>query len=184
MADGKNALMIDTISPPAEGTAMPGSDADYQAVVTFEASPETVFDALTTVAGLAGWWAPVSGSGTEGGDRRFVFSGEARIEGMILAEDLLAIHVDAARRPSIVRWAVRKCGFLPDWVDTTPSFELALREIGCELRFRHHGLTPRLECFSACAPGWDHHLSSLHDYVESGQGRPFGSDAVVDRERR
>lgn len=43
-------------------------DADYQATVLFDALPEAVFNALTTTEGLAGWWAPVSGSGAEGGE--------------------------------------------------------------------------------------------------------------------
>ncbi len=181
----EDADMIDTTTPPSDGAAVRDSDTDYQAVVLFDASPEVVFDALTTVAGLAGWWAPVSGSGAEGGELRFVFSGAARLEGLILAEDLLLIHVDHAQRPSTVRWTVMECNFLPDWVGTRPCFELTPRETGgCTLRFRHRGLTPQLECFSSCRAGWDHHLASLHDYVEYGQGHPFGSEATGAVDRR
>lgn len=169
MTDSKSATTTDPITPER--------DDDYQAVVRFTASPETVFEALTTIAGLAGWWAPVSGAGTEGGELHFLFSGAARIEGLILAEDLLLLRVDEARRPSSVRWTVLECGFLPDWVGTSLSFELVPHgDGGCEARFRHHGLTPRLECYTSCAPGWDYHLASLHDYVELGQGRPFGAE--------
>jgi len=83
-------------------------------------------------------------------------------------------------------WTVLECMFLPDWAGTRPRFELTPRETGgCELRFRHQGLTPQLECFSMCRSGWDHYLlSSLHDYVESGHGSPRGSDAARAAERR
>ena len=42
----------------------------------------------------------------------------------------------------------------------------------CELRFRHAGLEPRLECYDQCRPGWDYFLPSWRDYAESGVGRP------------
>jgi len=161
----EGADMIDTITPPADGAAVRDSDTDYQAVVLFDAPPEAVFDALTTTVGLAGWWAPVSGLGSTGGELRFVFSAP------------LLIHVDQAQRPSDVRWTVVECSFLPDWVGTTLRFDLRPRGSGgCEVQFRHQGLTPRLECFSLCRAGWDHQLASLHDYVASGQGQPFGSE--------
>ena len=168
MTERKGAGMTDVITPPSQGVAVHDSEADYQAVVLVESPPEAVFDALTTITGLAGWWAPVTGAGSEGGELRFVFDGE----------DPLIIHVDMARRPSAITWTVLECEFLPDWAGTTLSFELTSRENGgCELHFRHHGLTPQLECFAVCTAGWDYHLSSLHDFVESGHGRPFTCSA-------
>ncbi len=163
--------MADAITPPAHGVAVHDSDTDYQAVAPFDAPPEAVFDALTTVSGLASWWAPVSGSGAEGGELRFVFGD---------ADPLVkVIRVDEARRPSTVAWTVLECTFLPDWVGAAPRFELSPRGAGgCELRFRHRGLTPQLECFSACRAGWDQYLASLRSYVESGRGNPSGSDAA------
>ena len=32
---------------------------------------------------------------------------------------------------------------------------------GSVLAFRHVGLTPDLECFAVCKPGWEHHLANL-----------------------
>jgi len=178
MIDMKGANMTDAITPPSQGAAMHDRDADYQAVVLFDAPPEAVFDALTAVAGLAGWWTSwtsVSGSGSEGGELRFVFGDE----------DSLIIHVDRARRPSVVAWTVLDSPIMPDWVGTRPRFELSPRGAGgCELRFRHQGLTPHLECFSTCRAGWDQYLASLHDYVESGHGNSFGSSAAGAVERR
>jgi len=178
MIDMKGANMTDAITPPSQGAAMHDRDADYQAVVLFDAPPEAVFDALTAVAGLAGWWTSwtsVSGSGSEGGELRFV-SGDG---------DPLIVHVDRARRPSAVTWTVLECKIAPDWVGTKPSFELTPRGAGgCALRFRHQGLTPHLECFSTCRAGWDQYLASLHDYVESGHGNPSESSAAGVVERR
>lgn len=174
-----DADMTEAITPPVRGVAALDGEGDYQAMVLFNASPEAVFDALTTVTGLASWWTAVTGSGSEGGELRFVFTGAAHVEGLMLAEEPLLIRVDTARRPSEVRWTVRECVLLPDWVGTSLRFELAPRESGgCELRFRHQGLTPRLENYAAYSSAWEDHLASLHDYVETGHGHPFGSGAA------
>jgi uncharacterized protein YndB with AHSA1/START domain len=122
-----------------------------------------VFDALTTAAGIAGWWAPATGSGVEGGELRLTFD----------ADDPLVLQVATAQRPSTVVWAVKSCDFLPDWVGTRPTFALSRSEAGgSEVQFRRHGLTPHLECYNTCRAGWDHYLPSLRRYVESGRGSP------------
>ena len=36
---------------------------DYQTSIRVKASPDALFDALTTVTGLAAWWNPATGSG-------------------------------------------------------------------------------------------------------------------------
>lgn len=145
---------------------------DYEARVTIEAKPEAVFAALTTVEGLAAWWTPVTGDGSAGGELRFVFSHDVP----------LVMRVDAARPGSLVQWTCMECSWLPDWVGTTISFALDARpDGGCDLVFRHRGLTPRLECFQDCKSGWDHFIPSLHAYAETGVGHPSGSDADVER---
>lgn len=155
--------MTDTITLPSAGATPLAGDTDYQAVLQFAASPEAVYEALTTVAGLAGWWMPVTGSGAEGGELRFNFG----------FDDPLIVHVDQARRPRTVKWSVLACNLEPDWVGTRPVFDLtAVGDGGCELRFRHYGLSPQLECFETCRAGWDQYLPSLRDYVVSGRGAP------------
>ena len=109
---------------------------DYQKTVSVNAAPDTVFDALTTVAGLGAWWTRVTGSGDAGGELRFFFS----------HPDPCVMRVDEATRPSVVRWTVTSCDFLPDWVGTRPAFTIVPVDGTTELRFRHHGLTAELEC--------------------------------------
>lgn len=174
----ENTNMTDAITTTADQAATYSND-DYQAEVFFDASPEALFDALTTVTGLAAWWTTVTGSGSQGGVLRFVFSGTAHVEGLTVAEEPLLIRVETAWRPSEVRWTVLECALLPDWVGTSLHFDLAPHGTGgCALRFRHQGLTPRLENYAAYTSAWKDHLASLHDYVETGHGHPFGSDMV------
>lgn len=143
--------------------ATAGATADYQKTIHVKASPGKLFDALTSVAGLAGWWVPVSGSGDSGGELRFIMN----------SPEPLVIRVDEATRPTTVRWTVTECGFLPDWVGTRPVFTITpVDDNASELRFRHFGLTPELDCIEMCTSGWNHYLASLRDYVEVGRGTP------------
>jgi len=143
------------------------ASTDYQKTIRIKADPETLFDALTTPAGLSAWWVPATGSGQAGGELKFQMS----------FPDPLVIHVDEAT-PAAVRWSVTDCSFEPDWVGTRPAFTITpVDDEVSELTFRHHGLTQELECIEMCTAGWNHYISSLRDYVEIGQGSPKGSPA-------
>ncbi|HEU5306910.1 MAG TPA: SRPBCC domain-containing protein [Acidimicrobiia bacterium] len=146
---------------------------DYQKTIRVQASPDVVFDAITTPSGLTAWWTPAEGSGDVGGELRFSMS----------APEPLLIHVDEAARPTSVRWTVTECTFEPDWVGTRPTFSIVpVDGDASELTFRHVGLTSELECIDMCTRGWDHYLASLRAYVETGRGNPRGSEA--DQARR
>ena len=140
---------------------------DYQKTIRLQASASEVFDALTTITSLSSWWTRATGSGGAGGELRFFFGS---------ATDVCVMRVDRADRAALVEWTVTECAFLPDWVGTRPAFTITPVEgDGSELHFRHHGLTPELECIEMCTLGWNTYLASLRQYVESGQGNPFGS---------
>jgi uncharacterized protein YndB with AHSA1/START domain len=153
-----------------EGSA---ATADYQTTISVNASPDALFDALTTVIGLAAWWNPATGSGETGGELRFIMN----------APQPLVIHVDEATRPASVRWTVTDCPFLPDWIGTMPTFTITPAGGNTsELHFRHQGLSEELECIDMCTRSWNHYVTSLRDYLEVGLGSPFGSPG--DRARR
>jgi uncharacterized protein YndB with AHSA1/START domain len=146
-------------------------DQDYQSQLTIHASADAVFDALTTLEGLAAWWTPVTGNGLTGGELTFTFGPGSHA----------VMRVDAAERGVGVRWTNIEC-MMADWVGTTVHFDLEdSPEGGIDLRFRHSGLTPRLECYSDCKSGWDHFIPSLRTYVETGTGHPNQSEADLAR---
>jgi uncharacterized protein YndB with AHSA1/START domain len=145
---------------------------DYQKTVRVQASPDTLFDAVTTADGLTAWWTEAAGSGETGGELRFTMS----------APEPLRVHVDEATRPSAVVWTVTECTFERDWEGTHPTF--AVTQLGdgtTELVFTHVGLTDELDCIETCTNGWNHYLGSLRDYVETGRGNPRGSEADLAR---
>jgi len=150
----------------------PGSPADYEATIRVRTTPDVVFDALTTVEGLAAWWNPATGSGGTGGELRFVMNDP----------EPLVIHVHEAIRPMSVRWIVTDCAFLRDWIGTRPTFTIRpADDNSTELHFHHQGLSEQLECFDMCTRSWSHYMSSLSDYLEIGHGSPYGSPADTAR---
>ena len=148
--------------------------ADYQTTIRVNASPDALFDALTTVTGLAAWWNPATGSGRTGGELRFIMN----------APDPLVIHVDDATRPTSVRWIVTDCAFLPDWIGTRPTFTITpVDSDTTELHFQQYGLNDELDCIDMCTRSWNHYImTSLRDYLEAGRGSPYMSPG--DRARR
>lgn len=139
--------------------------ADYATQVHISASPERVFQILTTPDEFTAWWAPASGSATEGGQLRITFEG---------FEDPVVLRVKQAARPSAVSWEVESCAIFPEWVGTAPTFTLSESGAGgCDVQFRHEGVSPQLECYEMCRAGWDQYLPSLRDYIETGTGNPF-----------
>jgi len=140
------------------------STLDYAKQIHINATPEEVFDTLVAAARFGAWWAPATGSAEQAGELQVTFDG---------IDDPLTMRVRQATRPSTVIWDVEACDFLPDWVGSSPTFTLRLSSTGgCDLRFLHEGLNPRLECYEMCRAGWETYLPSLRDYVERGAGIP------------
>jgi uncharacterized protein YndB with AHSA1/START domain len=162
-------LHLDPASGGQDRAAEPSQPrTDYHKTIRVKASPRALFEALTSVSGLAAWWTPATGSGKAGGDLRF-FMGSP--------EPMCVMHVDEAT-PRSVRWTVTECSPLPDWVGTRPTFTITpVDDDETELRFRHHGLTAELDCIQMCARSWDHYLQSLKGLIEAGEGLPVGSAA-------
>jgi uncharacterized protein YndB with AHSA1/START domain len=133
---------------------------DYERTVRIGASAEQVYEAITTLDGLRGWWTPLV-TGTPD-----VVSAEVRFEFEGLEEHIL-MRVEELDRPRKVGWRCLTHTSFPEWNGTWVVFAIEAPDSdGCELTLRHIGL----------APDWDYFLASLGSYVEQGLGTPFGSD--------
>ena len=135
---------------------------DFRSTKRFTSSPDAVFSALTDIDAITGWWTPAAG-GAGGGETLRVLFGDHE----------LVARVGEATRPARVRWDVVVCEPVPDWVGTSITFDLVSVGTGTELRFRHQGLDPSLECFDECQAGWTYYLASLVEYVDRGEGTPI-----------
>ena len=153
--------MTMTTSDPTSGT----TTGDFQSTKTFTAAPDAVFEALTSIDALTGWWNPAAGGALAGDTLRF-----------FMGTDEVVMRVVEADRPAHVRWSVLLCEPARDWEGTSITFDIAPAAGGSELQFRHHGLNPALECYDQCYAGWTHYLASLVDFVDKGEGHPNRHD--------
>ena len=144
---------------------------DFTATLKVDRSPADVRAALTSTVALAAWWSQVTGSGVPGGELAFVFEGP--VEPTVL-------RVDEATT-ELVQWTCLSSGNMPDWAGTVVTFTIEPVGASTAIFFRHEGLTPALECFTDCYLGWTHFMQSLKQYLDSGVGMPFTSQADIER---
>jgi hypothetical protein len=110
------------------------------------------------------WWTAATGSARHSDDIQLFIGDGAPFVCFTLEHD---------PGSGEVTWAVTDCAVMADWVGTKPSFAVREGDDGtCSITFRHVGLRPALECFTQCRAGWNHFMPSLHQYLETGEGRP------------
>lgn len=143
----------------------------FRSSSTTSATPEGLFAALTTTAGVRGWWTTTCEVASEVGGAIHLRFGDTR-------KELRVVSLVPGRE---VRWrcvaahiAAPGLGRRDEWVGTEMVFRLAPEGVaGTRLDFEHVGLAPALECFTLCVQGWRHFLASLIRYAETGRGTPY-----------
>ncbi len=147
-------------------TSTDAATSDFTSTRTFEAPPERVLAALRTPEAISDWWGPTEGSAEVGGTFEVFFLGRRQV---------IDIRVEPSGEGRVV-WHVQRTPLTPEWDGTTIVFDVQASGAGSVLEFRHHGLTPALECFDMCHEGWTHYLASLVSYVDTGTGQPSRHD--------
>ena len=141
---------------------------DFTAVLNLPASPGTVSALFTSAAGVSRWWGPTEGDAAVGGTLVTSF-GEHGVNAMRVLEAGPDRVVWAAVAPE----GITPTGHTREWLGTTMEFDIVPAGTGTELRFRHAGLTPRLECWEACAAAWTYFMGSIEACARTGIGTPF-----------
>jgi uncharacterized protein YndB with AHSA1/START domain len=130
-------------------------------------SPEKVYDALTTVDGLAGWWtADTKGDAGVGGVLEFRFPPGG-----------FDMEVVEQRPPERVGWKV--VDGPEEWVGTTIDWELRQDGDWTIVLFGHRGWREPVEFMHHCSTKWATYLMSLKGLVETGSGAPAPNDVHV-----
>jgi uncharacterized protein YndB with AHSA1/START domain len=143
---------------------------DFTAVLHLDATPAAVSTLFTSAAGVSRWWGPAEGDGAAGGTLLTRFG-----EHGVNAVRVLEAGPTRVVWESIAPDGVRVTEHTPEWLGTTMEFDLLPSDGGTELRFRHAGLTPQLECWDECFAGWTYFMTSIETLVETGTGTPFGA---------
>ena len=130
-------------------------------------SPQRVYDALTTLDGLSGWWAEKTTGDTEpGGVIEFRF-GPGGI-------DMKVVELDPGR---LVRWEV--VGGPAEWIGTEVRFDIRQDGDWTIVLFRHEGWREPVEFMSHCSTKWATYLVSLKQLLETGTGAPDPRDLLI-----
>jgi uncharacterized protein YndB with AHSA1/START domain len=133
------------------------------------ATPETVYEALTTVEGLAGWWTEdTKGNGDEpGGVLAFRFP-------PVGGFDMEVLELRPSER---VVWRV--VDGPEEWIGTTIEWELSQRADWTIVLFAHRGWREPVEFMHHCSTKWSSFLMSLKSLVETGEGAPAPRDVQI-----
>jgi uncharacterized protein YndB with AHSA1/START domain len=130
-------------------------------------SPEAVYEALSTIEGLAGWWAEQTSGDTEpGGVIQFRFK-----PGGI---DMQVAKLDPGR---LVRWDV--VDGPQEWFGTSVQFDIRQDGDWTIVLFRHEGWQEPVEFMHHCSTKWATFLLSLKQLLETGTGAPEPRDVQI-----
>ncbi len=139
-----------------------------------QAPPASVYRALSTIDGLAGWWTrDTTGSPKVGEAIVFTFRDPAGTEVGRCEMEVLELSPNDQ-----VRWRVKDGP--PEWVGTTVSFALSEQDGMTILLFGHRGWREGVEFMAHCSMKWAVFLLSLRDFAAHGSGRPAPGDLKID----
>ncbi|WP_033818019.1 SRPBCC domain-containing protein [Kitasatospora sp. MBT63] len=130
------------------------------------APPEKVYEALTTVDGLAAWWTADT-SGDTDGVLAFRF-------GEVGGFDMKVLEL---RPDTGVRWEV--VDGPAEWIGTTVSFDLTQDGQWTIVMFAHRGWREPVEFMNHCSTKWATFLMSLKSLLETGTGAPHPHDVPI-----
>ena len=133
-----------------------------------------VYNALTSINGLASWWTEdTTGEEQVGGKIDFVFRTKT---GDFLGK--MIMEVVERNEPKNVRW---RCVEGPDeWVGTDITFQLSEQDNQTIVLFGHRNWREATEATAHCSMKWATFLLSLREYVETGKGKPSPHDLKID----
>ena len=137
--------------------------------VGIRSSLESVYTALTTRDGLAGWWTTnTQGEGNHVGDVvRFRFGAGGF--------DMKVLELEPGKR---VLWEV--VDGPPEWIGTKVRWELKPDGDYAIVLFTHEGWKEPVEFMHHCSTKWAIFLMSLKALVETGTGAPDPRDVKID----
>lgn len=129
-----------------------------------DAPKQKVFDAISTIEGLASWWtAQTSGSSIKDGIIQFRF-----IEA---GPDMKVAELKPDEK---VSWECIASAH--GWLGHTFTFLLDENDGKTRVRFSHDGWNEQDDFYAGCSMSWGRYLESLRQLCQTGRGEAFGSE--------
>ena len=131
-------------------------------------TPDRVYDALTTIAGLAGWWTTdTTGDATPGGTIAFRFGASGGFDMKVLDH----------RANGRVEWEVTDGP--AEWIGTHVTFDLSEVEGYTIVMFKHEGWAEPVEFMHHCTTAWAYFLLSAKHGLEGGTATPWPDNELI-----
>jgi uncharacterized protein YndB with AHSA1/START domain len=121
-----------------------------------------VYEAISTIEGLANWWTTQTSGKSEAGDVLEFRFGPQFLNKMKVVE----LVPDRS-----VTWECIEAN--PDWVGTKLSFQLDDNEGKTRVKFLHAGWKEASDFMAHCNFSWGRYMESLRNLCEKGKGSPF-----------
>ena len=143
--------------------------ADIRHRVGINAPAERVYEALSTIDGVRGWWSSdAEGDAGPGGRLRFSFGAP---------EPIAEFEVVDATPTSHVAW---KCLEGPgEWVGTTVDFALKAEGDETVIVFTHRDWPEPVEFMHHCSTKWAVFLLGMKTWLEGGESSTYPKDPHI-----
>jgi uncharacterized protein YndB with AHSA1/START domain len=136
--------------------------AEIKHQIPIDATPDKVYAALVTQAGLRGWWtADAKADEMVGGKSEFGFDKR----GMVFR-----MNIEKLEPSKLVVWSCR--GDQPEWEGTTLTWSIAREGNATMLRLTHSGWKSISEFCATCNSSWGELMYRLKNYVEGKNPGP------------
>jgi uncharacterized protein YndB with AHSA1/START domain len=142
--------------------------------IGIKASPAQVFAAVSSVAGVAGWWSKDTTGSAQVGENMTVRFHNPK------GDEIGAFEIETAALvpDQEVRWRIKRGP--EEWIGTEVVFSLAQVEDRTIVNFSHRNWREAIEFTAHCSMKWATFLLSLRDLVETGTGKPSPFDLKID----
>ena len=125
-------------------------------------------EAIKKISKVPDWWGVTfTGNSEKQGDEFIIKMGPEAFFNFTVTE-----LVPGKR----LAWSIGDC-YMPwysdktEWKGTRLIFDLGEKNGETQVHFTHEGLTPDVECYKDCEPGWTHWIkTSLFSYLTTGKG--------------
>lgn len=133
-----------------------------------------VMQAISTAAGIAGWWSRETSADAGSEDAiRARFTNQA---GEVLGQ--IGFDLVGPEAEHRVRW--RFTHGPEEWTGTEATFELSTQDGYTILVFGHRNWSETVEFTAHCSMKWAVFLLSLKAFAETGKGSPSPDDSKID----
>ncbi|HVX50972.1 MAG TPA: SRPBCC domain-containing protein [Chitinophagaceae bacterium] len=142
------------------------NNESYTATITVTATPQHVFNCLTSVSQ---WWSKdFEGSSINLNDVFVICHPGQHYTKQQLVEVTTGKKIVWLVTDSNLNWLEKD---QHEWTNTKMIFTLTAADKNTVLQFTHEGLTPAKECYTRCTQGWDMVIKEkLFDFIATGKG--------------